>query len=126
MKKNFKETSNRGAVAWLWQRISAVVLFVLLLVHFVTYHFIAQGVIRYEDIVAKMQASWFNLVQILFLLTALYHGFNGIWMVIEDYVHHRIWRIVLFSAILTAGITFFVLGTLTVVKASNILAGVKE
>lgn len=126
MKKNFKETSNRGAVAWLWQRISAVVLFVLLLVHFVTYHFIAQGVIRYEDIVAKMQASWFNLVQILFLLTALYHGFNGIWMVIEDYVHHRIWRIVLFSAILTAGITFFVLGTLTVVKAGNILAGVKE
>ena len=43
MNKDFKQTSRSGSVAWLLQRISAVILFVLLLLHFVTYHFLGKG-----------------------------------------------------------------------------------
>jgi succinate dehydrogenase hydrophobic anchor subunit len=43
MNKDFKQTSRSGSVAWLLQRISAVILFVLLLLHFVTYHLLGQG-----------------------------------------------------------------------------------
>ena len=120
MKKNFKETSRAGAIAWLLQRISAVVLFVLLIIHYVTYHFIASGNVPWKEVVAKMQSPWFNLMQFIFLLTALYHGLNGVWMVVEDYFHSRFWRLLIFSLIIVGGSGLFFVGMLTIFKVSNL------
>jgi succinate dehydrogenase / fumarate reductase membrane anchor subunit len=119
MKKTFKETSKTGAVAWLLQRITAVILFALLIIHFVTYHFIAKGVYPWKEVVAKMQSPWFNLMQFIFLVTALYHGLNGIWMVTEDYIHGRILRMIVYSLILLVGLTLFFIGTATIIKISG-------
>jgi succinate dehydrogenase / fumarate reductase membrane anchor subunit len=123
MKKNFKETSKAGAVAWLLQRISAVVLFVLLILHFVTYHFIAKGVYPWDTVVKKMQSPWFNLMQFVFLLTALYHGLNGVWMIVEDYIHSKFWRLLIFSLILIGGASLFFVGMLTIFKVSSLKLG---
>ncbi len=123
MKKNFKETSKAGAIAWLLQRISAVVLFVLLILHYVTYHFLANGDVPWKEVVAKMQSPWFNLMQFLFLLTALYHGLNGVWMVVEDYIHNRFWRLSIFSLILIGGSALFFVGMLTIFKVSSLNLG---
>lgn len=120
MKKTFKETSKTGAVAWLLQRISAVILFVLLIIHFVTYHFIARGVYPWKEVVAKMQSPWFNLMQFIFLVTALYHGLNGVWMVTEDYIHGRILRMIVYSLILLVGLALFFIGTATIIKISGL------
>ncbi len=119
MKKTFNESSKTGAVAWLLQRLTAVVLFIMLLVHFVTYHFISNGVFTWETVVKKMQTPWFNLVQFLFLITALYHGLNGVWMVTEDYIHSRFWRILIFCLILLVGTSLLFIGTLTIFKMAN-------
>lgn len=116
MKKNYHESSKTGALAWFLQRISAVILFVLLMFHFLTYHFIAKGVIKYGDIVAKMKSPWFNLLQFLFLLSALYHGLNGIWAIAEDYCHHRGWRLLILALITIVGSGLFFIGTLTIIK----------
>jgi succinate dehydrogenase / fumarate reductase membrane anchor subunit len=123
MKKTFKESSKTGAVAWLLQRISAVILFVLLLFHFISYHFIGKGHYPWKDVVEKMQSPWFNLLQFLFLVTALYHGLNGIWMVTEDYIHNKIWRMVIFSLIVFVGLSLFFIGILTIFKISNLQVG---
>jgi len=123
MKKTFKETSKTGAVAWLLQRVSAVILFIMLLFHFVTYHFIAKGNFLWKDIVAKMQSPWFNLLQFVFLITALYHGLNGIWMVTEDYVHGKAWRMVIFSLLVFGGLALFFVGILTIFKVASINLG---
>jgi succinate dehydrogenase / fumarate reductase membrane anchor subunit len=120
MKKNFKETSKTGAVAWLFQRISAIFLFVLLIFHFITYHFISKGVIRYEVISEKMKSPWFNLMQFIFLLTALYHWFNGIWAVVEDYIHTKFLRIAIYGLIISIGLCLFFIGTLTIFKSANL------
>lgn len=121
MNKNFKETSKTGAVLWLMQRISAVVLFVILIIHFVTYHFLSKGVTPpWKEVVAKMQSPWFNLFQFLFLVCALYHGLNGVWMVTEDYIHSRSWRIVIFSLILLVGLSLLFVGTMTIIKISSL------
>ena len=98
MKKDFKQTSRAGGLAWLLQRISAAVLFVLLLLHFVTDHFLAQGrSVSYQWVIARAQSWWFPLLQFAFLLTALYHGLNGIWSVLEDYTTHKYWRLAWYS-----------------------------
>jgi len=121
--KNFSETSKSGAVIWLFQRITAVILFILVIYHFVFYHFISKGHYSYAEVAAKMQSPWFNLLQFLFLVTALYHGLNGIWMITEDYIHHRAWRMVIFSLILLVGSALFFVGVLTIVKISSLNIG---
>jgi succinate dehydrogenase / fumarate reductase membrane anchor subunit len=120
MNKNFKETSKSGARAWLFQRISAVILFVLLIMHFITYHFISKGVIKYADIVEKMKSPWFNLIQFIFLLTAIYHGFNGVWTIIEDYIHIKLLRLALFGILTTIALCLIFIGLLTIFKTTYI------
>jgi succinate dehydrogenase / fumarate reductase membrane anchor subunit len=123
MNKNFKQTSRSGSLAWLLQRISAVILFVLLMLHFVTYHFLAQGrPVNYRWIVTKAGNWWFPLLQFAFLLTALYHGLNGVWSVLEDYTSSRFWRLVWYSLLLTVGIVLLFVGSLTIVKLYTLKA----
>jgi succinate dehydrogenase / fumarate reductase membrane anchor subunit len=117
MNKNFKQTSKSGSLGWLLQRISAVILFVLLLFHFIVYHFITQGqTTTYRYVLARAQSWWFPLLQFLFLLTALYHGLNGVWSVLEDYFSSRFWRLVFYSVLLTVGTILLFVGTLTIIK----------
>lgn len=117
MDKNFKQTSRAGAVAWLLQRVSAVILFVLLLFHFVTYHFLTQTrSVSYRQVLERAQSWWFPLLQFAFLVTALYHGLNGIWSVLEDYTRSKFWRLVWYGLLVTVGAALLFVGTLTIVK----------
>lgn len=119
MKKTYRESSKSGALLWFWQRISAILLFIMLLFHFISYHFMAKGSYEWHRVVEKMQSPWFNLLQFLFLLSALYHGLNGVWMVSEDYVHSRTGRILIVSGIFLLGLSLLFIGTLTIFKAAS-------
>ena len=120
MKKNYKETGKTGGLAWFFQRISAAILFILLILHFVTYHFIGKGVVTYDRVTTAMKSPWFNLIQFLFLITAVYHGFNGVWAVVEDYVHSKPWRLTLYSLIVTVAVCLLFIGMLTLFKVSKL------
>jgi succinate dehydrogenase / fumarate reductase membrane anchor subunit len=117
MDKNFKQTSRAGSLAWLLQRISAVILFILLLLHFVTYHFLGKGkAVSYSWVIERAGYWWFPLLQFAFLFTALYHGLNGLWSVMEDYTSSKFWRLVWYSLLLTVGVVLLFVGTLTIIK----------
>ncbi len=118
MKKGYRDSSNRGALLWFWQRISAIFLFAMLMFHFFSYHFVAQGSYEWKKVVFKMKSPWFNLLQFLFLLSALYHGLNGVWMIAEDYIHSRTGRMIVASAIVILGVSLLFIGSLTIVKIS--------
>ena len=126
MKKRLTETSKTGAIAWLFQRITAVILFVLLIAHYIGYHFLSKGIspggdqISYKEVKSLMSSPFFNLLQFLFLITALYHGINGIWMVIEDYISNKGWRLFLYSLLIMVGISLLFVGTLTIIKVSSL------
>ncbi len=123
MKKTFKESSKAGAIAWLLQRVTAILLFIGVIYHFVYYHFISNGLYTWKEVVAKMQSPWFNLLQFVFLATALYHGLNGVWMVTEDYIHGKTWRMIIFSLILFVGMALFFVGILTIFKIQSVNIG---
>lgn len=120
MKKSFQETSRSGSLLWFWQRISAIILFVMLLFHFISYHFIAKGSYEWHRVITKMQSPWFNLLQFLFLISALYHGLNGVWMVSEDYFHSKQSRMIIKSLLITTGLSLLFIGVMTIVKISSI------
>lgn len=119
MRKTFRETSKKGAVQWMLQRISAVIIFVIVMIHFVTYHMLSEGAYKYEKVVSKMKSPWFNLMQFLLLCAVLYHGLNGVWMIVEDYIHIKGLRLFLFSLIIVVGVSLFFVGALTIIKVSN-------
>ncbi len=123
MNKDFKQTSRSGSVAWLLQRISAVILFILLMLHFVTYHFLGKGkAVSYHWVMSKVGSWWFPLLQFVFLITALYHGLNGVWSVLEDYTASKFWRLVWYSLLLTVGVVLLFVGTLTIIKLYTLKA----
>ena len=123
MDKNFKQTSRSGSMAWLLQRISAVILFILLLFHFITYHFLTTGrSVSYQQVLERAQSWWFPLLQFAFLVTALYHGLNGVWSVLEDYTASKTWRLVWYSLLLTVGVALLFVGTLTIIKLYTLKA----
>jgi succinate dehydrogenase / fumarate reductase membrane anchor subunit len=123
MNKNFKQSSGSGALAWLLQRVSAVILFVLLLFHFLTYHFLTgTRSVSYSQVLERARSWWFPLLQFAFLITALYHGLNGIWAVLEDYTTSKGWRLVWFSLLVTVGVALLFVGTLTIIKLYTLKA----
>lgn len=117
MNKNFKETSRSGALGWLLQRVSAVILFVLLLFHFITYHFLTSTrSVEYGQVLERARSWWFPLLQFAFLVTALYHGLNGLWSVLEDYTTNRYGRLAWHGLLLAVGLALLFVGTLTIFK----------
>ena len=69
-----------GSTAWLLQRVTAVVLLVVLAFHFILLHFLnhAADVTLWATGVRMDQLSYF-LVMLLFLVAGAYHGLNGIY-----------------------------------------------
>ena len=90
MKKIYKYTGtgNNGTIAWALQRISAIVLFFVL-----GYHL--YGKISNKAGLAESDGSNGILVSTL-LVFLLFHGFNGLKMVTDDYVSRKGTRFVLY------------------------------
>jgi succinate dehydrogenase / fumarate reductase membrane anchor subunit len=70
----------RGGRLWLWQRITAAFLIVVLAFHFVLLHFVhhADEVTFLASSARMEQLSYYSLM-VLFLLTATFHGVNGVY-----------------------------------------------
>jgi len=106
---------DQGAGRWLFQRVSGIALLAVLLIHFaVTHYFSTGGEVTYQSVAERLlQPSWrfFNLG---FLVLAVFHGLNGCWTILEDYLKKDWVRLTLFGAIVLVGLSFIVIGTLIV------------
>ncbi len=110
-----KRTSG-GFYAWLFQRITGVILLVLLLVHFwVTHGLPKPEGVTYERIAPRLATPTWKVIDMVFLVCALYHGLNGVWMVVQDYVDSELWQGIIFFLLVTVGGILFFLGAITVI-----------
>jgi succinate dehydrogenase hydrophobic anchor subunit len=104
-----------GAVAWFFQRLTAVVLFVGLLVHWVVLHYGSHGEgLTYESVAARMASPAWRAFEWLFLLFAVYHAVNGALAIVRDF-RMRPWvRGVLYSVLVVLGVSLALLGSMTI------------
>ncbi len=103
-----------GATAWFLQRLSGLVLVVLLLVHFAVLHG-GDGVVTYEKVASRLATPAWKTFDLLFLVLGIFHGMNGLLMVIRDYATAGWKRGALYAAVVVAALAALVLGCLTVI-----------
>lgn len=79
----------RGVIGWYLQRITGGLLLILLVAHFWVEHFMSanlrRGDLTYEAILGRISNPVWQVIDISFLLIALYHGLNGLRNIVLDY-----------------------------------------
>ncbi len=103
-----------GATAWFLQRLSGLVLAALLLVHFAVLHG-GDGAVTYEKVASRLATPEWKTFDLLFLVLGIFHGMNGLLMVVRDYAAAGWKRGALYAVVLIAGAVLLVLGCLTVI-----------
>ena len=97
--------------AWLFQRITAVLLIVMLAVHLVFTHILNIGELSYDNIAGRLAHGAFIFVDVVLLAAGLYHALNGFRMVVYDYWFTTVfWARVLTLLLWAVGIVFLAYG----------------
>lgn len=104
MKKiyQYTGTGNNGTIAWVLQRVSAIVLFFVL-----GYHL--YGKLSNKAGLADSDGSNSILIGTMFIFI-LFHGFNGLKMVTDDYVSRKGTRFILYLFYWTLALLLFWMG----------------
>ncbi|SDM39128.1 succinate dehydrogenase / fumarate reductase membrane anchor subunit [Halogranum gelatinilyticum] len=69
-----------GTQRWLWQRLTAAFLVVVLAFHFFLLHFVNHAdEVTFAMSAARMEQLTYFSLMILFLVTATFHGVNGVY-----------------------------------------------
>ena len=79
------DSSRGGMWPWLGQRVTAVLVIVTIMIHLVLTHFVAIGHLSYDNIGARLAAGVVVANDIVLLLAVVFHGLNGLRMVVLDW-----------------------------------------
>lgn len=110
-------SARSGVHHWVVQRISAVVL--LLLLPWLAYAVICVGGSDYAAAAEFAARPWNAAFLLLTLLTLVYHGMLGMQVVIEDYVHHRGLELALHFAVRAGAILAAAFGVIHILKLAQ-------
>jgi succinate dehydrogenase / fumarate reductase membrane anchor subunit len=101
--------------SWLFMRVSGLVLLFLALTHFTITHIVND--VTHTD-ARFVQHRWHNPLWRIFdwalLALALFHGLNGLRLIIDDYVRAPARRVATKAVLYTVSIALFGYGTLTI------------
>jgi succinate dehydrogenase hydrophobic membrane anchor protein len=98
-----------GILLWFSQRLSGLFLLVMLLSHFYFLHYYQEGFVTYDKVAARLASNSWKVFDLSFLVLALFHGMNGLWTLILEYVHNEkkqryFLRILLVMSVLLLGV----------------------
>ncbi|RMF99640.1 MAG: succinate dehydrogenase, hydrophobic membrane anchor protein [Nitrospirae bacterium] len=89
-------------ITWLFQRITGVVLFLGLLIHFFVMHYTGEHQLSYEVVKERLGSPLWKTFDLAFLVSVLYHGFNGLWGIVTEYTKRGVFRRLLYTVILVS------------------------
>ena len=113
-------SKNTGSIGWLLQRISAIVLVLLLVAHFVVIHYSGTGDVNFDIVKDRLlHPTWgpvWKTMTMVLLVLSLFHALNGTWGVLLDYIRKTWVRLTLFSVIVMVGLVLVTLGSITILS----------
>jgi succinate dehydrogenase / fumarate reductase membrane anchor subunit len=110
-----KPESGLELYAWMFMRVSGVVLLFLALGHLLIMHLINNvDNIDFQFVARRYATPFWRTYDLLMLWLALMHGLNGIRTLVDDYMRPKGWRVVTLAALYVAGFSLLTLGSLTI------------
>jgi succinate dehydrogenase / fumarate reductase membrane anchor subunit len=108
--------TNTELYAWLFMRVSGVVLVVLVLGHLFIMNLLDGGVqrVNFAFVAGRWSSPFWQVWDLLMLWLAMLHGTNGLRTIINDYTRRDGTRLVLKSVLYTATTITIALGTLVI------------
>lgn len=102
--------------AWLFMRVSGILLAVLVLVHLLLVHIInSVEVLDYAVVAERWASPFWRTYDLLLLGLGLIHGVNGLRIVIHDYIRPKAWRLWVTTLLVVVAFVLLVLATLVTV-----------
>ena len=110
-----KPESGIELYAWIFMRVSGVVLLFMALIHLVVMHLINNiDVISYQFVAKRYATPFWRTYDLVMLWLALIHGVNGARTVLLDYVHRGGLRVVSLAALYVLGFIMLAVGSLVI------------
>lgn len=102
--------------SWYFMRVSGIGLVFLAIIHLFVMH-VSNDVSQttYDFVAARYANPFWRVYDLLLLTFALFHGLNGLRVIIDDYVRNNAWRLAWQTFIAAVAIVFWLTGTLTIV-----------
>jgi succinate dehydrogenase / fumarate reductase membrane anchor subunit len=110
----YQVSRTTGSTGWVIQRITGIVLVVVMISHYILMHYNPESGHSYEAVLARMQSSWYRVLDLTFIVLGMYHGLNGVWGIFRDYKLKPWQSITVFSLILVLGLAFTLWGIKTI------------
>lgn len=110
-----------GGRMWLLQRVTAAFLILVLAFHFFQLHFVIHAAdITFQGTQARMERPLYYLTMVLFLITATFHGVNGVYNALVNQGLSGTQRTVVKWVLVLASLGLIVQG----IRVANAMAGV--
>ena len=101
--------------AWLFMRISGVVLLFMALGHLCIMHIINNiEVINYAFVAKRFATPFWRTYDLVMLWLAMIHGVNGIRTLVDDYISARGWRLVSLASLYVLSFIILALGSMVI------------
>ena len=110
----FQRSSGSGSFSWVFQRITGIVLVVVLIGHYLLMHYNPESGHTYDAVLARMQSNWYRVLDLTFVVLAMYHGLNGVWSIFRDYRLKPWQTITAVSLLIIFGLAFTLWGIKTI------------
>jgi|SRR5690242_2802674 len=114
--RNRVSKSNFELYAWVFMRLSGIVLVVLILGHLFVNLMLGDGIhqIDFAFVAGKWASPFWQTWDLLMLWLAMLHGTNGLRVIVNDYAERDSTRFWLKSVLYAAALVVIVLGTLVI------------
>jgi succinate dehydrogenase / fumarate reductase membrane anchor subunit len=101
--------------AWMFMRVSGVVLLFLALGHLLIMHVINNvDNIDFQFVSRRYATPFWRTYDLVMLWLALIHGLNGIRTLVADYVRPKGWQVATLASLYVFGFILLALGSLTI------------
>jgi len=101
--------------AWMFMRVSGLVLLFLALGHLLIMHIINNvDHMDFQFVAERYATPFWRTYDLVMLCLALIHGLNGVRTIVVDYVGARGWRVASLASLYVLGFIILALGSLTI------------
>jgi succinate dehydrogenase / fumarate reductase membrane anchor subunit len=110
----YRESRSSGSFSWVFQRITGLILVVVMIGHYILMHYNPQSGHTYDAVLARMQSNWYRVLDLTFVVLGMYHGLNGVWGIFRDYKLKSWQSITIVGVLIVGGLAFTLWGIKTI------------